>query len=111
MTSNAMQGCEYCGLSVTHSGVCPRVKSIEYHANGTVKRVEFHDPNAVHFHPAPIVIREQPYAPLFQPAVPHEPIPFTQPPSYPVQPWATCDSGGYVEPSVTFAMPASASTL
>ena len=33
--------CEHCGA--WHSfGVCPRVKAIEYHPNGTVKRVEYH---------------------------------------------------------------------
>jgi hypothetical protein len=33
--------CPYCGLY--HAGVCLRVKSVEYHENGTIKRVEFHD--------------------------------------------------------------------
>ena len=33
--------CQYCGQS-HHSEVCPRVKSIEYHRNGTVKKVELH---------------------------------------------------------------------
>jgi hypothetical protein len=32
-------GCPYCGL-YGHTGVCPRVASIEYYPNGTVKRVE-----------------------------------------------------------------------
>jgi hypothetical protein len=36
--------CGYCGGF--HSGTCPRVKSITYHQNGTVAKVEFHDPNA-----------------------------------------------------------------
>jgi hypothetical protein len=31
-----------------HDGPCPRVKSVEYHENGTVKRVEFHDPAPVY---------------------------------------------------------------
>lgn len=31
--------CRYCGYS--HDGVCPRVREIEYHQNGTVKRVSF----------------------------------------------------------------------
>jgi len=36
-----LQGpCSYCGSY--HVGVCPRIKSIEYYANGTVKRVELH---------------------------------------------------------------------
>jgi len=32
--------CQWCG-NVQHTGVCPRVKAIEYHPNGTIKRVEF----------------------------------------------------------------------
>ncbi len=37
-----LQGpCHYCGNY--HVGVCPRIKSIEYHQNGTVARVEFYD--------------------------------------------------------------------
>lgn len=44
MTSTAITqpACVYCGA--WHSGTCPKVKSIEYHENGTVKRVEFHNP-------------------------------------------------------------------
>jgi hypothetical protein len=34
--------CPHCGLC--HRGPCPRVRSIEYHRNGTVKKVEYHDP-------------------------------------------------------------------
>ena len=41
MTTFAQSPCGYCGAF--HSTTCPRVKSIEYHQNGTVKRVEFHD--------------------------------------------------------------------
>lgn len=33
--------CRWCGWA--HAGVCPRVKAIEYHPNGEVKRVEFFD--------------------------------------------------------------------
>lgn len=36
-----MNPCKWCGR--LHLEVCPRVKAIEYHENGTVKRVEFHD--------------------------------------------------------------------
>ncbi len=37
--------CPYCGLSgLTHPGVCPMVKALEYHENGSIKRVEFHPP-------------------------------------------------------------------
>lgn len=34
--------CAWCGC--IHNAKCPLVKAIEYHANGTVKRVEFYDP-------------------------------------------------------------------
>ena len=35
--------CGHCGL--WHEGrVCPRVKAIDYYPDGTVKRVEYHDP-------------------------------------------------------------------
>ena len=33
--------CGYCGKY--HQGICPRIKSVEYHDNGTVRRVEFYD--------------------------------------------------------------------
>lgn len=33
--------CSYCGGY--HTGLCPRIKSIEYHSWGGVKRIEFHD--------------------------------------------------------------------
>lgn len=38
-TAAVAQLCEWCG--VVHSGVCPKVKAIEYHLNGGIKRVEF----------------------------------------------------------------------
>lgn len=42
MTTDAVPRCQYCGEPF-HKGVCPRVKSIEYHDNGyTIKRVELH---------------------------------------------------------------------
>ena len=41
MDTTAVEHCPYCGN--IHDGVCPKVKAIEYHPNGTVKRVEFHD--------------------------------------------------------------------
>ena len=34
--------CEHCGYG--HVGTCPKIKAIEYHQNGTVKRIEFHEP-------------------------------------------------------------------
>lgn len=33
--------CPHCGL--IHETTCPRIRAIEYHPNGAVKRVEFHD--------------------------------------------------------------------
>ena len=39
--------CQHCGMG--HTGACPRVKTIEYHQNGTVKRVEY-------FEPQPLVV-------------------------------------------------------
>lgn len=32
--------CGHCGMY--HNAVCPRVKAIEYHPDGNVKRVEYH---------------------------------------------------------------------
>lgn len=32
--------CPHCGTS--HTTTCPRIRAIEYHQDGTVKRVEFH---------------------------------------------------------------------
>lgn len=37
--------CPYCSSpwsAQIHGGACPRIKAIEYHPNGTVKRVELH---------------------------------------------------------------------
>lgn len=36
--------CQHCSgpfQIVLHSGPCPRIKAIEYHPNGAVKRIEF----------------------------------------------------------------------
>jgi len=33
--------CPHCGIG--HVGTCPRIKAIEYHENGTVRRIEFKD--------------------------------------------------------------------
>ena len=41
----ALGWCEYCSSGTTkvfHQGKCPKIKSIEYHLNGTVKKIEFH---------------------------------------------------------------------
>jgi hypothetical protein len=37
--------CVHCGC--WHAGACPRVKAVEYHPDGTVKRVEYHEPPPV----------------------------------------------------------------
>jgi hypothetical protein len=39
MTFIVYPQCPYCGL--THSSVCPRIKEIEYHPDGTVKQIVF----------------------------------------------------------------------
>jgi hypothetical protein len=42
--------CRYCSSSIQatfHSGACPRIRSIEYHQDGTVKRVELHPMGSV----------------------------------------------------------------
>ncbi len=41
LSSVPFSACPYCGH--WHQGMCLRVKSVEYHDNGSVKRVEFHD--------------------------------------------------------------------
>lgn len=33
--------CKFCGAIGAHPGVCPTVKAIEYHPDGSIKRVEF----------------------------------------------------------------------
>ena len=36
--------CGYCSTpsqAIVHGGPCPRVRAIEYHPNGSIKRVEF----------------------------------------------------------------------
>ena len=37
--------CAYCGQ--WHTGLCSRIKSIEYHPNGQISRVELRGPNDV----------------------------------------------------------------
>lgn len=39
------QNCPHCGM--IHETTCPRIKAIEYHANGQIKRVEFLEPQTV----------------------------------------------------------------
>lgn len=36
-------GCPYCGPYTHHQGICPKVEEIEYHPNGTIKKVKFKD--------------------------------------------------------------------
>ncbi len=39
--------CKWCSVDsykIWHGGKCPKVKAIEYHPNGAVKRVEFYGP-------------------------------------------------------------------
>lgn len=38
--------CKHCGNH--HDGQCWRVKAVEYHTDGSVKRVEYFDPQAVY---------------------------------------------------------------
>lgn len=40
------QPCPYCsgnGVTVYHNGQCPKIKSVEYHPDGTVKKIEYKD--------------------------------------------------------------------
>lgn len=46
--------CEWCGES--HKGICWKVKAIEYHDNGVVKRVEFDLAKHIHEAPQPPII-------------------------------------------------------
>lgn len=43
--------CSHCGL--LHLTTCPRIRSIEYHPDGTVKRIEFHEPRFASVSPTP----------------------------------------------------------
>lgn len=38
-SSSAVQSCPYCGGG-PHIGICHMIKAIEYHQNGSIKRVE-----------------------------------------------------------------------
>ena len=37
-----MDKCEWCGM--IHETICPQIKAIEYHSDGTTKRIEFFGP-------------------------------------------------------------------
>lgn len=41
-TASLQSACPHCGS--LHQTTCPRISAIEYHNDGTVKRVEFHAP-------------------------------------------------------------------
>jgi hypothetical protein len=36
--------CPHCGSLVPHEGKCHLIKAVEYHENGTIKRVEYMTP-------------------------------------------------------------------
>ena len=43
---NNLNPCPYCsgnGTTVYHTGLCPKIKKIEYYPNGTIRSVELHD--------------------------------------------------------------------
>lgn len=42
-TFDSQRYCEWCGHGIIHSGICPRVKAIEYDQHGRIVRVEFRD--------------------------------------------------------------------
>lgn len=53
-----MDWCPYCSgenRKISHGGPCPRVKVVEYHENGLVKRIEFHDDTSEPFEDYPCV--------------------------------------------------------
>jgi len=62
-----MEACPHCGMM--HQTTCPRIRKIEYHADGTTKAIEFHAPQ-------PVVVSSPP-----------QPIPPAYPwPNYPMPP-------------------------
>lgn len=66
---NKPQNCPYCGM-LHERTVCPLIKAIEYHTNGTTKRVEFHGP-------APLINYPPPHYPAPGPQWPFD-LPFPQ---------------------------------
>jgi hypothetical protein len=40
MSTDATPRCRWCGQPF-HQGICPTVKAMEFHPDGTMKRVEF----------------------------------------------------------------------
>lgn len=51
--------CPHCNYG--HAGTCPRIKAIEYHPDGTVKRIEFHEPRPISMPMPSIPDLSQPY--------------------------------------------------
>jgi len=39
------ENCQHCGA--IHETTCPRIRSIEYHETGAIKRIEFHGPQSL----------------------------------------------------------------
>lgn len=44
-TTNGRRPCHYCGLH--HETLCPRIVEVEYHPDGTVKRVVLRGPEFI----------------------------------------------------------------
>lgn len=42
-TPTACPHCSGVGTLVYHSGVCPKIKSIEYNPDGSIKKIEYKD--------------------------------------------------------------------
>lgn len=42
-TSVPVPSCPYCGAFMHISGMCPRIKSIEYYPDGSLRKVELSD--------------------------------------------------------------------
>jgi len=64
-TTDAAPKCPHCGeLQSAHKGQCHRVKAIEYHENGMVKRVEYMTP-ADYCPPIPIWPNPSPPSPPY----------------------------------------------
>lgn len=82
-TNVTLSNCPYCGN--IHAGQCPRIKAIEYHENGTVKRIEFFGP--VDYSP-----------PVVQPSWPNPPYPYEWQPGAPYK--ITCGDTNLVGTAV-----------
>lgn len=48
--------CQYCRAVASHTALnCPRVRAVEYHPDGILKRIEFHEEWAQDvYHPTPV---------------------------------------------------------